>query len=265
VKQGTANTWLRDAEQHGAKFMDETKVTQVLTKNGRAHGVECIHIPTGTTLRFESTVVVAAGGSMHTPNLLRQSGLKNRHLGQHLQVHPATIIQGVYPTNQDMYDGPIMTVVCDVPNADDHFGAKIEVPSVHPALAAIGVPWRGALDHKQTMARYRRTVPFVVIARDMDSVSSVGEEKGKLAVSYKMSKHDARTLVNGIVHGFKVMAVTGARELYHSQNAVEPFRFDSHVEPADTVNDPKFNAWLDKVVRNGMPDGVFTAHLMGTW
>ncbi|CAO3587079.1 unnamed protein product [Absidia cylindrospora] len=262
VKQGTANSWLRDAEAHSARFMDQTEVKRVICKDGVATGVECDF--QGTHLQFQAKVVVVSAGSLHTPNVLRRSGLNNKHLGQHLRVHPATIIQGVYDTNQDAFEGPIMTAVSDVPNNKDHYGAKIEVPSVHPALAAIGIPWRGALDHKLTMLKYRRTIPFVVIGRDMDSKHTVYEENNKVVVTSQMSKHDADAMILGIIRGFRVMAVTGAKELYHSQFAVDPFQFDDNVDPADAVNNPKFLAWLDSIKKHGMPDGTFTANLMGT-
>ncbi|MGL1437427.1 GMC family oxidoreductase N-terminal domain-containing protein, partial [Vibrio parahaemolyticus] len=42
-------------------------------------------------VRFEvrAKLVVVACGSMHTPLLLRQSGLGSQHIGRHLTLHPA--------------------------------------------------------------------------------------------------------------------------------------------------------------------------------
>ncbi|CAO3607199.1 unnamed protein product [Cunninghamella echinulata] len=266
TKQGTANSWLRDAEKNGAQFMDQTTVTKVIIENGQAKGIECIK--EGVALKFSSTIVVVSAGSLHTPNILKRSGLKNKHIGKNLRVHPATIVEGIYDQEQHMIEGPIMTVVSDMDRPEaNHFGAKIEIPSVHPALAAISLPWRGALHHKKVMNSFNHIVPMVIIARDMDSKQTVSEDKqGRLLVTSQMSKHDETSLIEATIRACRIMAVTGAKELHHSQFAIDPFVFeDKNIDPADAVKDPKFNAWLDSIRKNGFPDGTFTAHQMGSW
>ncbi|CAO3638768.1 unnamed protein product [Cunninghamella blakesleeana] len=262
VKQGTANSWLRDAEKYGAQFMDQTTVTKVIIKNGQAKGVECIK--GNKTLTFSSSIVVVSAGSLNSPNILKRSGLKNKNIGKHLRVHPATIVEGIYEKEQNMIDGPIMTVVSDVENDKNHYGSKIEIPSVHPALASILSPWRGALHHKTNMSKFNHIVPMVIIARDMDSKQTVDEVKGRIAVTSQLSKHDESSLIEATIRAFRILAATGAKELHHSQFSIDPFVFDNDVDPSDAVNDPKFNAWLESVRKNGYPDGLFTAHQMGT-
>jgi len=39
---------------------------------------------------------VAACGAIHTPALLRRSGLQNANIGKHLRLHPATAVFGVF-------------------------------------------------------------------------------------------------------------------------------------------------------------------------
>lgn len=110
IKNGTMNTWLRDAYQHGARFLDRTKVERVIIENGRAVGVECTaHYEHKAVIRAEQVVV--SGGSLHTPNILARSGLKNKNIGQHLRLHPCSIAFGFFDEDINMYEGSIMTAV----------------------------------------------------------------------------------------------------------------------------------------------------------
>ncbi|KAI8086177.1 uncharacterized protein BX664DRAFT_374273 [Halteromyces radiatus] len=265
IKQGTANSWLRDAEADGARFMDQTEVTKVLIQNGKAIGVECL-VKGSTKFTFKSKLVVVAGGSLHTPNILRRSGLRNRHIGRNLRLHLSTVVMGYYDTPQDPFEGNILTTVSNVPNNDssDHHGAKVEVPSLLPALNSVLHPWRGCLHFKQTMAKYHRAAPMLILGNDRDSVNSVTEQDGHVSVSTHLSKHDEQSLINGVIRAYRILAVTGARELHHSQYVVEPFIFDKGVTGVDAVKDPKFLAWLDRVRQGGIPDVTLTAHQMGS-
>lgn len=104
------NTWLRDAYQHGARFLDRTKVERVIIENGRAVGVECTaHYEHKAVIRAEQVVV--SGGSLHTPNILARSGLKNKNIGQHLRLHPCSITFGFFDEDINMFEGSIMTAV----------------------------------------------------------------------------------------------------------------------------------------------------------
>ncbi|KAI8069896.1 GMC oxidoreductase-domain-containing protein [Gongronella butleri] len=265
VKQGVVNSWLRDAEAAGAKFMDQTFVERVIIKDGVAKGVSCVK--EGQTIDFEAKVVVVSAGSLNSPNVLRRSGLKNKNIGRHLRVHPATIVQGLYEEDQtqDMYDGHIMTIAVESDSPDDHYGAKIEVPAIAPGLGSVAVPWQGALHHKQTMVKYRHSVPLVVIGRDLDSVNRVYEEKDhRVVVEAQLSKHDEKVLAKATIEAFKILAATGAKELQHSQFGVPCFTFDKDVTPDKAVEQPDFQAWLKKIERYGFKDGYFTAHQLGS-
>ncbi|KAI8331903.1 hypothetical protein BC941DRAFT_437862 [Chlamydoabsidia padenii] len=257
-KQGTANIWLRDAEAYGARFMEHTTVTKILTRNGQAIGVRCMHNNT-TPCTFTAKIIVVAAGSLHTPNLLLRSGLKNKHIGRHLQLHPTSFVQGFYPQHQQQ-DGPVASAMTHVSDGDQHRGARIHVAALPPALAATCFPWHGALAHKQTMAKYAHMVPLAIMVCDGADQAMVTDQ-GK--VVHTLSRNEEINLMQGIVRAFRILAITGATELYHSQLAIEPFRFDHHAG-VDAVKDSKFNAWLDRVQAHGLPDGIFSMHQMGT-
>ncbi|KAI8084498.1 uncharacterized protein BX664DRAFT_299821 [Halteromyces radiatus] len=263
-QQRTANSWLRDAEVYGARFLDQTEVTKVLTQNGRAMGVVCL--TRNTPLTFISRAVVVAAGSLHTPLLLRRSGLKNKHIGAHLRLHPSTGVLGVYDKQQNVDQAAMSTVMSHVSSRSGygHHGARIYIPPSNPIRTSIMYPWRGALQHKQFMAKYPRAVAFEIHTSDIDSENTVVEEKGRMTVTSKLSKRDEQSLMDGVVRAFRILAVTGARELHHSQSDIEPFHFDQDVQGVDAVKNPKFNTWLNRIRQNGFPDGLFTTQQLGS-
>ncbi|CAO3592279.1 unnamed protein product [Absidia cylindrospora] len=133
VKRGTSTTWLRDAQEYGARFIDRTKVLRVLVENDKAVGVEAMinHEQGQRKVKIYSDTVVCAAGSLQTPGVLQRSGLKNKFIGRHLRLHPCAITYGYFNTPVDTFEGSIMTSVSNVAeNLDgEGYGCKLEVPS----------------------------------------------------------------------------------------------------------------------------------------
>ncbi|KAG0170462.1 hypothetical protein DFQ28_002085 [Apophysomyces sp. BC1034] len=267
VKNGTMNTWLRDAKNYGARFLDRTKVVRVLVEKGKAVGVECI-VQNQHRFKFRADVVVASGGSLHTPGLLLRSGLTNKNIGRNLRLHPVSIAFGHFNENIDTFDGSIMTALSNVAeNLDQEgYGAKLEVPSLHPSAYAASIPWRGAAHHKDFMLRYRKCAPILTLVRDKDSVASVRyDENDNFALNFSLSNFDRQSLVTGTEKSLNILVAAGAREVQTSQYGVEPFVFKPDEE--SRVDNPRYIQWLQRVAKHGIPQeapGIFCAHQMGS-
>lgn len=107
-KKGPAESWLVDAAHAGATFMEGFRVKKILfdqTSGGRvASGVEGVwtsrdsHFGTNASDAVSRKVIVKAKkvivscGTLHSPLLLLQSGLKNSHIGKNLHLHPGKYI-----------------------------------------------------------------------------------------------------------------------------------------------------------------------------
>lgn len=107
-KQGPVASWLVDAANAGATFIEGFKADKVLfdTVKGKklASGVEGewtsrdTHL--GTTgkdatrrkVQIKAKKVIVSCGSLQSPLLLMRSGIKNSHLGRNLHLHPGTFI-----------------------------------------------------------------------------------------------------------------------------------------------------------------------------
>ncbi|OAD80817.1 GMC oxidoreductase, partial [Phycomyces blakesleeanus NRRL 1555(-)] len=267
VKNGTMNTWLRDAADNNARFISQTKVLRVLTEKGKVTGVECLVNNREVVKVYANTVVVSAG-SLQTPGVLLRSGLTNKNIGQNLRLHPCSIVYGFFDHNVDMHSGSIMTAVSNVAeNVDgEGYGVKLEVPLTHiPSFATIQV-WRGAAAHKEAMLKYRQASPIIVITRDKDPNSKVRYDgNDNMIIDYDVSDHDKISIVEGIIHACKITVAAGARSVSVIMFAVEPFEFADDEE--SRTDNPRFVKWLARVKKNGLPrygSGIFSAHQMST-
>jgi long-chain-alcohol oxidase len=57
--------------------------------------------------------VIAACGAIHTPALLRRSGLTNENIGKHLKLHPAGVVFGVFDEELKPWEGVMQALYSD--------------------------------------------------------------------------------------------------------------------------------------------------------
>lgn len=215
IKQGTLNTYLRTAAEHGARLLPDTQVERLTQQNGRVTGAEaCYTAPDGqrrrVTVRAERVVV--AGGAIQTPALLLRSGLRHPHLGQHLHLHPTVAVTGIYPWAIEPWYGPSMSVVNDSCTRLDgsNFGAKLETPPAHLGLMAMTLPWTSGALHKRLMEQAAHLGSFIVLTRDRDGGRVRVDGQGQPLISYHLSAFDRRSLLTGVRTAAEIHAAAGA-------------------------------------------------------
>ncbi|CAI2175978.1 2278_t:CDS:2 [Funneliformis geosporum] len=126
-KQSTLMTFLQDARDSGAKFIQDCFVEKILIKNGKANGVEAL-VSGDKRLMVSAKIVVVSAGSIHSPAILLRSGITNQNLGKHLHIHPACETYGIFPDREVKgYDG---TSICsEKENINGKgYGVRIETP-----------------------------------------------------------------------------------------------------------------------------------------
>lgn len=131
-KQSGPVSWLRDAAEHGAKFLVDTSVERLLFASSRSSPSPtakdldkftptasrrlCIgalvKAKDGTLaiIRAKEAVVVS-GGSLNSPAILLKSGLKGSRIGKNLRLHPTSYVTGYYDRAINPWEGSIMTAV----------------------------------------------------------------------------------------------------------------------------------------------------------
>jgi long-chain-alcohol oxidase len=215
-KQSVVKTWLSDAHERGTRFVVRTKVQRVIVDGSRARGV-IGHTAEGHRLTVNARAVIASCGAIHTPALLRRSGLKNDNIGQHLRLHPAAAVFGVYDEELKPWEGVMQALYSDqFRDLHDGYGLKFETAAQHPHLLVPFGPWRSAAQHLELVSALSNTTPIGVLLRDRDGGEVRVGRDGEPVVRYKLSSFDTGHLRTGIDGAAQVHEAAGARRIYSS-------------------------------------------------
>ena len=218
AKQSVVKTWLADAHGAGTRLVVRTKVDRVIVQGGAAVGIEG-RTAEGHRLTIRSRAVVVACGAIHTPALLRRSGLQNPNIGKYLKLHPATAVWGVFDEDLKPWEGVMQALYSDQHrNLDNGYGVKYETAANHPHLFLNFVPWRGAKEHFTLMQGLSGSVPMGVLLRDRDGGEVRVGRDGEPVVRYRLSDYDAAHLRTGMDGAAQILEAAGARRIFSSQN-----------------------------------------------
>ncbi|GAB3303254.1 GMC family oxidoreductase N-terminal domain-containing protein [Hymenobacter tenuis] len=264
IKQGTLNTYLQTAFDHGARMLCNTHVSRVTTAQGRATGAEAVYTaPDGRPIRVtvRARRVVVAGGSIQTPALLLRSGLRHSHIGQHLHLHPTVAVSGLYAQAINPWHGPMMSVVNDAFTRMEgsNFGVKLETPPAHPGLMSMVLPWRSGRQHKELMQQAAHLGSFIVLTRDRDGGRVTIDPHGAPLIDYTLSAFDRNHLLQGVRAAAEIHVAAGAHTVLLPHGTL----------PTLKAQDGKL---LNPEVLDGLPHlgwkpnqfGLYSAHQMST-
>jgi choline dehydrogenase-like flavoprotein len=216
AKQSVVKTWLADAHAAGARLVVRTRVDRVLIERGAARGIAG-RTPEGHQLTVRSRAVIVACGAIHTPPLLKRSGLQNPNVGKYLRLHPATAVFGIFDEELKPWEGTMQALYSDqYRDLDGGYGLKYETAAEHPHLFIPFSPWRGSKQHFELMESMSSTVPMGVLLRDRDGGEVRVGRDGEPVVRYKLSPFDTRHLRTGIDGAAQILEAAGARRIFSS-------------------------------------------------
>lgn len=218
AKQSGLVTWLQDHAAHGGRLLADTFVDRITVAGGEARGVSGTHHPTGAKVTVRSRAVVCAAGAIHTPALLRRSGLGNPNIGRWLRLHPATAIYGQFDERVDGWGGTMQAVYSDqLADLDgDGYGLKFETAPMQPLLQFVFTPWRSARQHFELMQALPHTGVVGCLLRDRGAGQVRVGRDGHPVIRYRLSAADQRHLHEGCVGAARVLEASGARRIYSS-------------------------------------------------
>jgi choline dehydrogenase-like flavoprotein len=213
AKQATHVSYVPRALERGARLVTGARVERILVDRPEnvAWGVLASLVddagrPTGRRLRVLAGRVVLAAGALATPGLLLRSGVRARHLGRHLHVHPAVRVLARFDERIAAWEG--------VPQAwhvheFEAEGIFLQGQFVPPALHAPNLPGFGS-EHKQRMARYAEMGSFGALVSDR----SEGRVLGNGTVLYWMRRGDVGRMRRAVGLTARLLFAAGAREVY---------------------------------------------------
>lgn len=273
-KQSTPETYLKDAATAlvPAKFADRCYVERVLHQGGAAKGVRARIVGAdGVTehiLTVSAPMVVISCGSLNSPALLLRSRLpdRSRQIGKNLRLHPVTGVLGIMPKEVNIWRGAPMTAVSNqcAAGTGDNYGAKLECPNSHPGIFSSIVPWKDGAAFKDVMLDFKKAAAIIVLTRDKGSGEVTIDRSGMARLSYKVSDHDLKSLLEGSEKALRILEAAGAEKIGVGQ-LNEPVLLPPQSDPKGRAE--VLEKLIGEVRRIGFPlfkMSLFSAHQMGT-
>lgn len=215
AKQAMHVSYLPLAQRAGARIYAHTRVDRVTVESGRATGLRATFLdPAGGrprgTLVVHAPVVVVAAGTVHTPVVLRRSGLGrgSGELGRNLRIHPALGLAGLFPEDVSSWRGTLQSYFIDTLfDSDD---VMLEATSGPPALAAGSLPGIG-LRTKEMLLMHRQAATIGLYVSDT-SAGRVRVLPGmrEPVITYALNRRDLRGLLKGMRLAAEILLAAGA-------------------------------------------------------
>jgi choline dehydrogenase-like flavoprotein len=205
AKQSTAINSLRRAVEDGAHVFARAPVRRIEIRGGRATAA----VGKGFRVHARRAVIVAAS-AVQSPSLLRKSGIRGAHLGEHFMAHPGTSVSGIYPDRVDMWNGASQGY--EAYGLRDSLGIKFETINVPPEIAAARLPGAGQRFARQ-LEKLDRLASWAVALR-ADAEGSVRPSRlfGDV-VRYSLTRSDLERLRKGVRACAEMHFFAGATEV----------------------------------------------------
>jgi choline dehydrogenase-like flavoprotein len=195
----SARDFVEEAQRHGARLAERSKVLRVLVEGGRAAGVE---VQSGGAQRIvRAPLVVLAGGGIGSPRLLHASGLGRRHAP--FFSDPVVAVMG----SVDDIDGGAEVPMVAGMHLEDEGIALADLTLPRPMYQAFATQV-GRLDR---LLAHRRTLSVMVKIRD-----EIGGAVGPRWADKRLTALDRAKLAKGVALARSILAQAGARQVFSS-------------------------------------------------
>ncbi len=212
---------------------------------------------------MEADRVVLAAGAVHTPALLRRSGLDRGlpQLGRNVSLQPQMSVSALFPEPVDVtaWRGIPQSAYCEAfdENSAEHGLGGFRLEGISGGLAQVGSGLAGfGFDHKARMAKARHLALALLLVPDRPSGEMGWEWRGergfRARIDYRMQEEWKARLRRGMRHAAELYFAAGAREVAFGSDAFPPLR---GADELDRV--------LGFPIRTGVTRFV-SAHVQGT-
>ncbi|MFD6921789.1 GMC family oxidoreductase N-terminal domain-containing protein [Streptomyces sp. NPDC059944] len=212
AKQSVQLSVLPDACAAGARIVTGARAHRVLLDRDvpgapRAAGVLARRAD-GGELEILAPLVVAAAGTLHTPSLLRRSGLGGHpRLGRNLSVHPATSVAGRFAEPVTASRGVLQSV--GVEELHER-GVLVEATASPPGMSSFVLPGLGReLRRELEDADHLATLGAMIADRPSGRV--VGRDRA--LVGYALDRRDGDRLMTAVRAMGRLLFAAGAEEV----------------------------------------------------
>jgi choline dehydrogenase-like flavoprotein len=258
AKQSVTKTWIADAQKNRARIVTETRAQKMCIERGHVTGVEAVS-KSGHRVSIACKSVVVACGAIHTPALLRRSGLHNEHIGKHLHLHPVSNVNGVFDEEIRPWEGTMQAIYSDEHRSmTGNFGVKYETTAMQPVIAMAALPWRNPQQHRFFLQRLSNTVGIGVLLRDRDGGRVTTDPQGHPVAHYALSPFDRAHLRQGFISAARILEAAGARHIF------SPHAKWCAYQPGRSGALDSFTQAMDSAGWDSGRLALFSFHIMGT-
>jgi len=224
-KQSMLVTYLPWAQAYGAEIYADTRVNEILAKDGVVTGVsaEAINPDTGdkvADVSVQAPIVVLAAGPIQSPIILLESGLANSsgQVGKNFACHPSLSLTAEYAENIDDFSGATHTLYMDrdtLPSgSDDGKGGYILLNAIEqPVFAGSSQNPGTGRPYIQFMEKYANTVRLITLIHDQN-VGEVTYKDGVKSINYTVNDEDFEFMKVGLKTNARALFASGAKRVY---------------------------------------------------
>jgi long-chain-alcohol oxidase len=270
-KKTAMTVYLKEAATFGARILDHCRVVKLTTnttESSRPHatGADCVMEGGATPLRIVAKKgVIVAAGALQTPCLLQASGLRNKHIGRHLKLHPTVTIAGFLREPVDTTVGASTTNICT-----EFEGSTIACAGLDPGQLASLLVWTTPFEYKERLRKYRHCLPLTIQQRDVGEGSvGLGLDGVTPVVKYSLSSTDKKRMVAAMKGGLQVLITAGAKEVVSGNIRDHGLALETAEEYGmlRMASDNRIQKYLSTVSRQGIKShqvALFSPYQMGS-
>jgi choline dehydrogenase-like flavoprotein len=220
--KSTQNTYISDAvARSGLELRANAAVERVLVEDGphgpRAAGVEYVD-GDGARHTVRAKVVVAAAGTLNTPQLLLRSGLASPAIGRNLGLHPSRLVYGLFGEHQDAHMVYPISAHCTTHQHDEDGGFVIEATTIQDPIAfATTLTDEGGPLWGQRLAKavrgFRNWVGLLAMANDENTSAVVVGEDGSERFDVDFNEREQQRIDAALDFSRRVLEEAGAKQV----------------------------------------------------
>ena len=248
-------TWFPEDKFNSQNVYSNTSVKHLTISNGRATHINVEK--NGNVQQIAVDKVVLAAGSLNTPKILLNSGYRNKHLGQHLKLHPVSGVAGKFSEEQKPWAGTMQGIYSD-DNLfmKDNYGYLLEGLPMHPSLFFPFFPNNND-NFEDFIKSYNYWSGSIVLTSDKSSGSIINKNPQHLW-DYNLNDFDHSNLLHGLENLVRANYLAGAEEIMVAASPTMHWKKSSNVNIEDFIN--KIRAIKNEPFRILLG----SAHQMGT-
>ena len=248
-------TWFPEDKFNSQNVYSNTSVKHLTISNGRATHINVEK--NGNVQQIAVDKVVLAAGSLNTPKILLNSGYRNKHLGQHLKLHPVSGVAGKFSEEQKPWAGTMQGIYSD-DNLfmKDNYGYLLEGLPMHPSLFFPFFPNNND-NFGDFIKSYNYWSGSIVLTSDKSSGSIINKNPQHLW-DYNLNDFDHSNLLHGLENLVRANYLAGAEEIMVAASPTMHWKKSSNVNIEDFIN--KIRAIKNEPFRVLLG----SAHQMGT-